>query len=66
MKNTISVPLLALLIFPVTSWGQDTEKTLPSAPSSQVAPRASTPSSNIPTLAGSRSGTLLHKPIPRS
>ncbi len=41
MKNTISVPLLALLIFPVTSWGQDTEKTLPSAPSSQVAPRAS-------------------------
>jgi hypothetical protein len=41
MKNTISISLLALLILPVTSWGQDAETTLPSAPSSQIAPRAS-------------------------
>jgi len=41
MKPTISVSLVALLILPATSWGQDAEKTLPSAPSSQIAPRAS-------------------------
>jgi hypothetical protein len=41
MKPTISISLVALLILPVTSWGQDAETTLPSAPSSQIAPRAS-------------------------
>jgi hypothetical protein len=40
MKNKISISLLALLILPVTSWGQDIEKTLPIAPSSQITPRA--------------------------
>ena len=40
MKNTIFISLLALLILPVTSSGQDAERTFPSAPSSQVAPRA--------------------------
>jgi hypothetical protein len=41
MKNAVSISLLALLILPVTSWGQDAEKTLPNAASSQIAPRAS-------------------------
>jgi hypothetical protein len=40
MKNAISISLLALLIFPVRSWGQDAEKTLPDAPS-RTAPKAS-------------------------
>ncbi len=41
MKNTISISLFGLWILPVTSWGQDAETTLPSAPSSQIAPRGS-------------------------
>jgi len=41
MKKTISISLLALLIFPVRSWGQDAERALPDAPSSQTAPKAS-------------------------
>jgi hypothetical protein len=41
MKNTISISLLALLIFPVMSWGQDAQKALPEAPSSQTTPKGS-------------------------
>jgi hypothetical protein len=41
MKNTISISFLALLLLPVALWGQDAEKTLPSAPSSQIIPRVS-------------------------
>lgn len=41
MKSTISISLLALLIFPVVSWGQDPERPLPEAPSSQIARMAS-------------------------
>ena len=36
MKNTISISLLALLIFPTIASGQDAAKPLPNAPSSQV------------------------------
>jgi hypothetical protein len=41
MNNTISISFLALLLLPVALWGQDAEKTLPSAPSSQIIPRVS-------------------------
>jgi hypothetical protein len=47
MKHTISISLLALLILPVRSWGQDVEKALPDAPSSQTTPKASGAISDI-------------------
>jgi hypothetical protein len=47
MNNMISISLLALLIFPVMCRGQDAEKALPEAPSSQIAPRASGDISNV-------------------
>ncbi len=59
MKNTISISLLALLIFPVRSWGQDAEKALPDAPSSQTAPKASADISEIDQWAVDRPHPIL-------
>jgi hypothetical protein len=47
MKNTISISLLALLMFPAISLGQDATKPLPNAPSSQAAAKASGSISDI-------------------
>ena len=47
MKNMISISLLALLIIPVMSFGQATEKAIPDAPSSQIARKASGETSDI-------------------
>jgi len=41
MKDTISISLFALLIFPASSLGQNAATPLPNAPSSQIAPAAS-------------------------
>ncbi len=41
MKNTISISLLALLVLPAISSGQDAAKPLPNAPSSQTAAEGS-------------------------
>jgi hypothetical protein len=61
MKNTIAISLLALLMLPVTSWGQGAQKALPDAPSCQIPSEASGGISGIDHRAEDRassSGTL--------
>lgn len=51
MKNTIAVSVLGLLFLSITSWGQDSQESLPDSPSTQSTPKISDTISDIDSRA---------------
>jgi hypothetical protein len=64
MKNTISIAVLALLIFPTIASGQDAAKPLPNAPSSQTTAEGSGDISEIGQRAADPPSSVAIDPVP--